>query len=247
MTQPGGRICGLPSRYRTYLRCSPIFCAADALSIVSQLAVLCLYQKQPFLEAVGMVLHERFNADEHSAGQQAVLHDDNEEEEAETVYSIEAMTWLRWLWFILGTLPPAIKLMSMSGVRWEQAWGMMFLTSWIINESLVIYAALNNTFFTISRAGRISWPGFEQMALSSRYRNFRSKVAACQYLLAVSALVVHGVILNGTFRVVFRKWRFECCSSTSPTYFRPDAIVSLLPIIMTTICIFGIHFRAIRI
>jgi hypothetical protein len=52
------------------------------------------------------------------------------------------MTCLRWLWFILGTLPPAIKLMSMSGVRWEQAWGMLFLSSWIINESLIISVAL---------------------------------------------------------------------------------------------------------
>jgi hypothetical protein len=55
---------------RLYLRCSPIFCAADALSVVSQLAVLCLYQKQRFLEAVGTVLHERFKTVEHSEGQQ---------------------------------------------------------------------------------------------------------------------------------------------------------------------------------
>ena len=89
--------------------------------------------------------------------------DDDDDEEAETLHSLETMTWLRWLWFILGTLPPAIKLMSMRGVPWEQAWGMMFLTSWIINESLTIYAATHHTFFTISRGGRISWPGFEQM------------------------------------------------------------------------------------
>ncbi|KAE9367014.1 hypothetical protein N431DRAFT_82228 [Stipitochalara longipes BDJ] len=66
MTQPGGRVCGLPSFYRTYLRCSPILCAADAFSVISQVAVLYLYQKQRFLEAIGLVLHGRFNADEHS-------------------------------------------------------------------------------------------------------------------------------------------------------------------------------------
>jgi hypothetical protein len=44
---------------------------------------------------------------------------------------------------ILGTLPPAIKLLAMTGIRWEQAWGMMFLSSWIINESLIIFAAMN--------------------------------------------------------------------------------------------------------
>jgi hypothetical protein len=68
-------------------------------------------------------LHERFEADkgdEHSEGQRpAILHDDDDDdddEETETLHSLETMTWLRWLWFILGTLPPAIKLMSMTGV-----------------------------------------------------------------------------------------------------------------------------------
>ncbi len=215
MAQPGGRICGLPSRYRTYLRCSPLLCAADALSVVSQLAVLYLYRMRSFSEAIGIVLHERFQADkgdEHSEGQQpAILHDndDDEDEETETLHSLETMTWLRWLWFILGTLPPAIKLMSMTGVPWEQAWGMMFLTSWIINESLTIYAATNHVFFTISPGGRISWPGFEQMRTSSRYRKFRARVIALQYWLAIAALVVHAVILNSAFRVVFQKWQYS--------------------------------------
>jgi hypothetical protein len=236
MAQPGGRICGLPSRYRTYLRCSPFLCAADALSVVSQLAALYLYRKQNFSEAIGTVLQERFEADkgdEHRAGHQLAIHDDDDDEEVETLHSLEAMTWLRWLWFIIGTLPPAIKLMSMSGVPREQAWGMMFLTSWIINESLTIYAATHHTFFTISRGGRISWPGFEQMTISSRYRNFRARVKALQYWLAVAALVVHAVILNSAFRVVFRKWRYSSSlfwSNIPGEIYPPDPLSSTLGI-----------------
>jgi hypothetical protein len=244
MTQPGGRICGLPSRYRTYLRCSPFLCAADAFSIVSHLAVLCLYQKQRFLEAVGLILHERFNTADHAEGQQVVLHND-EDDGTGSVQSLEAMTWLRWLWFILGTLPPAIKLMSMSGVPWEQAWGMMFLASWIINESLIICAAINPLYFTFSRQGRISWPGFEQTALSSGYRNLRTTVTATRCLLAVSALAVHIVILNGIFRAVYRKWRLNCCLQS----YGSGGIYSLTPypdpciaqrILRTSICMLGL-------
>lgn len=248
MAQPGGRICGLPSRYRTYLRCSPLLCAADALSVVSQLAVLYWYRKRSFSEAIGIVLHERFEpdkGDEHSEVQRpAILHDDADEE-TETLNSLETMTWLRWLWFILGTLPPAIKLMSMSGVPWEQAWGMMFLTSWIINESLTIYAATNHTFFTISPGGRISWPGFEQMRISSRYRKFRARVIALQYWLAVAALVVHVVILNSAFRVVFRKWRYssslfwsDISSEIHPS--NPlSSIIGICPVIEKSMCMIG--------
>jgi len=248
MAQPGGRICGLPSRYRTYLHCSPFLCAADALSVVSQLAALYLYRKQSFSEAIGTVLHERFEADkgdEHSEGQRPAIHDDDDDEEAETLHSLETMTWLRWLWFILGTLPPAIKLMSMRGVLWEQAWGMMFLTSWIINESLTIYAATHHTFFTISRGGRISWPGFEQMTASSRYRNFRARVIALQYWLALAALVVHAVMLNGVFREVFRKWRYSSSLiwSDIPRVVNPPkplySIVGICPVIEKSMCMIG--------
>jgi hypothetical protein len=188
------------------------FCRQCLLSGVHQ-AFFCLYQKQRSLEAVGMILHEHFNAP--SERQRGVEMLDEEDEETESILSLEAMSWLRWLWFLLGTLSPAIQLMSMSGVRWEQAWKMIFLTSWIINESLIICATANDTFFTVSRTGCISWPGFEQMILSSRYRNFQAKVVTLQYWLAISASVVHTVSLNSAFRVIFRKLRLSSSASWS--------------------------------
>jgi hypothetical protein len=59
------------------------------------------------------VLHEGSNADAPSELQQGVILLHEDEDEADLVQSLEAMTWLRWLWFVFGTLPPAIKLMSM--------------------------------------------------------------------------------------------------------------------------------------
>jgi hypothetical protein len=48
------------------------------------------------------------------------------------------MAWLRWLFFILGTFGPAIKLMVMSGVPYTKGGGAMFLTSFLIVEILII-------------------------------------------------------------------------------------------------------------
>jgi hypothetical protein len=135
MAQPGGRVCGLPSRYRTYLRCSPLLCVADALSVITRLLVSTTYLRQSPLEAVRILLHSRFNGPDHTDEQASpsrrreALLAELEEAEAEGIQSLEKMTWLRWTWFILGTLPAAIKLASVKGVPWAQAWGMMFLSS----------------------------------------------------------------------------------------------------------------------
>jgi hypothetical protein len=42
------------------------------------------------------------------------------EEETEGVRGLENMTWLRWIFFILGTLGPAIKLMAMNGIPYSK-------------------------------------------------------------------------------------------------------------------------------
>ncbi|KAL2061411.1 hypothetical protein VTL71DRAFT_7684 [Oculimacula yallundae] len=206
MSQPGGRICGLPSRYRTYLRCSPILCATDTLSVFVSLTILYFYQKRTFIDAIAMTLQERLNDDFQDSTERDSL---EEMHELEGVQSLENMTWLRWLWFILGTLPPAIKLLAMSGIPWEQAWGLMFLTSWTITEGLMIFASMNQSFFTISDNGRISWPGHEQAIQSPGYIPLRNILVKLNIGLATVALTVHTVLLNGALRVVYRTWRLS--------------------------------------
>lgn len=66
MVQPGGRICGFPSRYRTYLRCSPLICGADMLSIVIRLLVTIIYLRLSLLESVGILLYDRFDNNGHT-------------------------------------------------------------------------------------------------------------------------------------------------------------------------------------
>jgi hypothetical protein len=58
------------------------------------------------------------------------------------IRTIEKMTWLRWLFFVLGTLPQAIKLMVMSDVPWMKAWGMILLSSFLLVEILVVFSTI---------------------------------------------------------------------------------------------------------
>jgi hypothetical protein len=107
MAQPGGRICGLPSRYRTYLRCSPLLCAADSLSIIVQLLTNIIYLRLPVWKGLGVLLRERFS--DAQANHSRTLEDlaaEIDGKEAECIQSLEKTIWHRWLWFILGTLPP---------------------------------------------------------------------------------------------------------------------------------------------
>lgn len=79
-----------------------------------------------------MLLQNRFS-DTSADGE---LHSEN------GIRAIEKMTWLRWLFFVLGTLRSAIKLMAMSGVPWTKALGMMFLSSFLLVEILVISSGI---------------------------------------------------------------------------------------------------------
>jgi hypothetical protein len=75
---------------------------------------------------------------------QACGDDDNNEEEeleqegGESIQSLERQTWLRWIFFLVGTLGPAIKLSAMKGLPWTKVWGMMFMCSWVVFESMVL-------------------------------------------------------------------------------------------------------------
>lgn len=64
----------------------------------------------------------------------------DEDDEGEDIHAIGKMTFLRWLFFVFGGLGPGIKLMAMEGVHWTKAWGVIFLTSFVVVEALVIFS-----------------------------------------------------------------------------------------------------------
>ncbi|KAN0108826.1 hypothetical protein V8E51_008568 [Hyaloscypha variabilis] len=119
MAQPSGRVLGLPPKYHTYLRCSPIICAVDTLSILIHL--ISYLKSYSIKEAIPLFIRERFGDDE---------------EDVEGIQAIEKVTFVRWLFFVFGTLGQAIKLMAMDGIFWTKTWGAMFLVSFLVVEVL---------------------------------------------------------------------------------------------------------------
>lgn len=48
------------------------------------------------------------------------------------------MTWLRWLFFALGTLGPGVQLLAMKGIVWTKVWAVVFVVSFVVVEILLI-------------------------------------------------------------------------------------------------------------
>jgi hypothetical protein len=122
MFQPCGRVCGLNKRYSTYIRSSPFLCFADTASILGRLSYAWLKLKIPFRECVRHVMEERLQ------GTSFLIEMKN----------LKNTTWLRWLLFILGPLPQAIRLASFRGIPWTQFLGFSFLSSWLLVEIMVL-------------------------------------------------------------------------------------------------------------
>ena len=54
------------------------------------------------------------------------------------IQSLEKLTVLRWVFFIIGTAPSAVKILAMSGLPWTKAWAMMYLISFLVVEVIVL-------------------------------------------------------------------------------------------------------------
>jgi hypothetical protein len=59
--------------------------------------------------------------------------------------------WLRWLFFILGALPQAVKLGSFGGVPWTQFLGFCYLASFVLVEILIFIASIWNEQLELTR------------------------------------------------------------------------------------------------
>ena len=125
MTQPSGRVCGWKGASRFYLRCSPVICAADWVAMSVRYLVY-LVKARSNQQALRMTLDARFRD----------LDDDASSDEG--FQALEKLTFVRWMLFILGTLPQAIKLVFLKGVPWTQAWGVMFLVPFVTLEIMII-------------------------------------------------------------------------------------------------------------
>jgi hypothetical protein len=128
MAQPSAQIIGVSARYRIYLSSSPIICLADALSALVRLVTTSLYFKTSPLKASHLVVFER-----------SATVTSGEEEEKEP----QNHTLPRWLFFVMGPLPAAIKLASFTGLPWTKTWGMIFASSFLVMEIITLLSQSN--------------------------------------------------------------------------------------------------------
>lgn len=215
MTQPCGSVCGLPGRYRTYLRSSPTLCLADSISILLRLIIISACLKVSPFESLQVLLDERFS--------------DAEDDDPQGGFrSLERLTWLRWLFFILGTLPPTIKLASMGGVPWTKTLGMIYLTSFLVVETLVIVSTRRSNI-PQHHIARSRTPQAEYV------RKAFTEVDKVLAILAFSAQF-------GLFYWVQAKTSFTALY----TVFGSDYYLSYYAIALRTFCPFTIYFRLLR-
>jgi len=120
MSQPAGKVCGASSRFGIYLRSSPLFCFADILSVLIRLAPTSFRHQVSPVQSVERLIVERFDG-------------------APTDENLKAMRsamWARWVFFVLGGLPQAVKLYSFRGLVWTKILGSIFLASILMIEVL---------------------------------------------------------------------------------------------------------------
>ncbi|PMD21504.1 hypothetical protein NA56DRAFT_128274 [Hyaloscypha hepaticicola] len=122
MAQPCGKVCNRNSRYSIYMRSWPLICLADTLSIFSKVGYYRLKLGMSIRKCVQIVIDERFGTHEE-------------------VLVFARSSWLRWLFFILGPMPQAVRLASFLGTPWTQFFGFSYFLSWILVEILALISA----------------------------------------------------------------------------------------------------------
>ncbi|KAG4444374.1 hypothetical protein IFR05_000139 [Cadophora sp. M221] len=131
MTQPCGWVCGFNSRYRIYIRSSPIICVVDIVLMLYRW-LEALFKPGPtrlnIRESFYMIVIDRFRGNEPSEG----------------IQTIGNSTGIRWFLFVMGPLPQKIRLASFQGVYWSKGIGFSFLGSWLLMEIALLARALSS-------------------------------------------------------------------------------------------------------
>jgi hypothetical protein len=108
-------------KMRTYIRSSLIFCSFNTLAIIIHFVMHLLKGVTP-LRAAKAIAIARF---------------EDIDDEVKGLQYLEKLTFVRWIFFIL-TLTQSIKLFALSGIPWSQAWGCLYLASFLIVEVLIL-------------------------------------------------------------------------------------------------------------
>jgi len=87
--------------------------------------------------------------------------------------------------FIIGTLPPTIRLLAMGGVPWTKAFGIMFLVSFFVVEIMVGFAGkdLGQSPFPTSSQDEDNNPEADEYAYLNSFDFAAVHLPVCRFLL----------------------------------------------------------------
>lgn len=128
LTQPCGRLLNIDVALSSQLRISPMYCAVDSLSVIVRTITLSCERSVSPWAALRVVASSRWQEDVANADRDNILE------------RLKAGTILRWVLFILGTLPSTLKLLALGGIPWTQAYGISYCISFLIVEILIASA-----------------------------------------------------------------------------------------------------------
>lgn len=120
--QPAGMVCSAPSVLGPFQRSSPIVCLCDTIFILGRL-IWHWWKTKEFSKAIIRLVRERFA--------------DREEAEGGGWNDLKDNTLIRWIIFAF-SMPQIVKFYAMEGLPWTQAWGTMYLVSFLMVEIVLV-------------------------------------------------------------------------------------------------------------
>ena len=132
MTQPSGKVLGMPSKFSFYLNSSPIVVTVDALELLFKL-VWRTYSTRSLATAAHSITQERFS---DVGGSRSGL------------AQLQEIKSVRLIVFVFGALPQIIKLYAMTGVLRTQICASLFFGSFLIIEAITMWSSMYRTTMT---------------------------------------------------------------------------------------------------
>lgn len=126
MAQPSGMVLGFPSTYGFFLLSSPFVCLLDTFSILLRLTLTSLLGRSP-RTTLQRIFQRRFR--DVDVGDESYL------------ASLQKNAVFRLVLFNFGAVPQIVKLFAMRGIPWTQAFGAMYLASFLIMEVFIAMVA----------------------------------------------------------------------------------------------------------
>ena len=123
MTQPSGKVLGLPSKYSFHLNISPFVCAVNALDILLRLLLRC-WRTRSFNAAARSIANDLFDVEENRGHTRGLA-------------QLQEIWQVRLVVFIFGALPQIIKLYAMRGITGTQVLASLYLGSFVVLEAVI--------------------------------------------------------------------------------------------------------------